>query len=143
MPKARTSLLTEADLELIRRFGAPSGIRSDLVVETGAEPEIAFTVKGIQFYAAACKHCGVRASLNNVTTKLALLKLGKQLLDVLIRRQANELERQLESGTINPINRETVRTLLHGTPGAWARAVQKRRECGEAGDNVIPVMFAK
>ena len=138
----RTNLLTAEDLVELQTYGCRATEREDLYVR-GINDSVCLTLKGIQYYQAACATHGVPTRVQEIRTAESLLSLKKELISACVGQKQLELESLFQRGDVPQELQETVGEFLYGSPDSWRASVTRRQEFQKVGGNVIGANFNK
>lgn len=133
------SLLTEQDREEVRSMGLTPWPNASLATGQGAS--FALTSKGRQTFRLAQQHFACLAQLEEPAT-LKAWKQAASLTGAAVRAPVLQaLERQLQSGHLEPQYRDYARATLYGTWAQRRKALGKLLLALRGGANVIPLSF--
>ncbi len=142
MGDSSTNLLSADDFRQIETFGPYRTGNLTIVSFTGDEKPV-FTMKGLQFYSVLCAKLGMSEAFKKVKTRKDLTFFNLQAAGVIMGMRNEERARQIEEGEIPLQDVELTDALMHGSLEEVKTAVDRNLRFSQAGQNVIPVAFAK
>ncbi len=134
------ALLRPEDKTFAQTTGIKVEAAPDLFI-VGAQGQLAWTAKGVQFLRYACEAHGLRCALDTIQTQKQLIALVLDMNSVRLARLREATARSVRRGSVAPVERDFTKAVLAGSLDDVLDAADRHQECAKAGPNVLPGRF--